>query len=109
MREGMVDGLFVGGQNPAVAAPNARLERKALAQLKWLVVRDMVEVETASFWYDSAEVERGGLRTEAIGTEVFMLPAAGNAEKAGCFTNTQRQAQWPEKAVDPPGCGRSAT
>jgi formate dehydrogenase major subunit len=95
------------GQNPAVAAPNARLERKALANLKWLVVRDMVEVETASFWYDSPEVERGELRTEEIGTEVFLLPAAGHAEKDGCFTNTQRLLQWHEKAVDPPGDARS--
>ncbi len=51
------------GQNPAVGAPNSRLERKALAKLKWLVVRDMVEVETASFWLDSPEVERGELQS----------------------------------------------
>jgi hypothetical protein len=37
-------------------APNARLERKALAKLRWLVVRDLVETETATFWYDSPEV-----------------------------------------------------
>ena len=109
MMDGKVEGLFVMGQNPAVAAPNARLERKALAKLKWLVVRDMVEVETASFWYDSPEVERGELRTEEIGTEVFLLPAAGHAEKSGCFTNTQRLLQWHEKAVDPPGEARSET
>ena len=109
MMDGKVEGLFVMGQNPAVAAPNARLERKALAKLKWLVVRDMVEVETASFWYDSPEVERGELRTEEIGTEVFLLPAAGHAEKDGCFTNTQRLLQWHEKAVDPPGDARSET
>jgi formate dehydrogenase major subunit len=66
-----MDGLFVMGQNPAVGAPNARLERRALANLKWLVVRDMVEIETAAFWYNSPEIERGELRTEAIGTEVF--------------------------------------
>jgi formate dehydrogenase major subunit len=107
MMDGKVEGLFVMGQNPAVAGPNARLERKALAQLKWLVVRDMVEVETASFWYDSPEVERGELATDAIGTEVFLLPAAGHAEKEGCFTNTQRLLQWHQKAVDPPGDARS--
>ena len=50
------EGLFVMGQNPAVGAPNARLERRALAKLKWLVVRDMVETETATFWLDSPEV-----------------------------------------------------
>jgi formate dehydrogenase major subunit len=109
MMDGKVEGLFVMGQNPAVAGPNSRLERKALSKLKWLVVRDMVELETASFWYDSPEVERGELRPEEIATEVFLLPAAGHAEKDGCFTNTQRLLQWHEKAVDPPGDARNET
>ena len=109
MMDGKLEGLFVMGQNPAVAAPNSRLERKALSKLKWLVVRDMVELETASFWYDSPEVERGELRPEEIATEVFLLPAAGHAEKDGSFTNTQRLLQWHQKAVDPPGDARSET
>ena len=109
MMDGKVEGLFVMGQNPAVAAPNSRLERLALSKLKWIVVRDMVELETASFWYDSPEVERGELRPEEIATEVFLLPAAGHAEKDGCFTNTQRLLQWHQKAVDPPGDARSET
>jgi formate dehydrogenase major subunit len=109
MLDGKVEGLFVMGQNPAVAAPNSRVERKALSKLKWLVVRDMVELETASFWYDSPEVERGELRPEEIATEVFLLPAAGHAEKDGTFTNTQRLLQWHQKAVDPPGDARSET
>ena len=37
---------FVMGQNPAVGAPNGPLQRSALAQLKWLVVRDLVDIET---------------------------------------------------------------
>ena len=105
--KGTLEGLFVMGQNPAVGAPNARLERRALANLKWLVVRDMVEVETATFWLDSPEVRRGELKTAEIGTEVFLFPAAAHAEKDGCFTNTQRLLQWHEKAVDPPGDARS--
>ena len=107
MADGKLEGLFVIGQNPAVGASNGRLERKALAKLKWLVVRDMVETETASFWYASPEVERGELSPETIGTEVFLFPAAGTAEKAGTFTNTQRLLQFREKAVDPPGDARS--
>lgn len=103
MMDGKVEGLFVMGQNPATAGPHARFERKALSKLRWLVVRDLVELETASFWYDSPEIDRGELRTEEIATEVFFLPAAGHAEKDGCFTNTQRLVQWHEKAVDPPG------
>jgi formate dehydrogenase major subunit len=102
-----LEGLFVMGQNPAVGGPNARLERRALANLEWLVVRDLVETETATFWLDSPEVQRGELRTEDIGTEVFFFPAAAHAEKAGCFTNTQRMLQWREQAVDPPGDARS--
>ena len=107
MAKGNLEGLFVMGQNPAVGAPNSRLERKALAKLKWLVVRDMVEIETASFWLDSPEISRGELKTSDIETEVFLFPAAGHAEKDGCFTNTQRLNQFHEKAVEPPGDARS--
>ena len=107
MADGKMDGLFVMGDNPAVAGPNSGFERRALARLKWLVVRDMVEIETASFWYDSPEVLRGEIRAEEIATEVFLLPAAGWAEKEGTFTNTQRLLQFREKAVDPPGDSRT--
>ena len=104
---GTLEGLFVMGQNPAVGAPNARLERRAMANLKWLVVRDMVESETASFWLDSPEIERGELVTSEIATEVFFFPAAAHAEKNGSFTNTQRLLQSHDRAVDPPGDARS--
>jgi formate dehydrogenase major subunit len=102
MMDGKMEGLFVMGQNPAVAGPNSGIERRALGKLKWLVVREMVESETAAFWYDSPEVHRGELLPEEIGTEVFLMPAAGHAEKEGTFTNTERLLQWREKAVDPP-------
>ena len=107
MADGRMDGLFVMGQNPAVGGPNARLERGALANLEWLVVRDMVEVETATFWKDSPEVTAGDIDPEEIRTEVFFFPAAGYAEKAGTFTNTQRLLQWHDHAVDPPGQAQS--
>ncbi len=107
MADGKLEGLFVMGQNPAVGASNGRLERTAMSKLKWLVVRDMVETETASFWYDSPEVHRGELATESIATEVFLFPAAGTAEKEGTFTNTQRLLQFRNKAIDPPGDARS--
>lgn len=107
MQDGKVEGLFVMGQNPAVGAPNARLQRSALTKLKWLVVRDLVEVETATFWKDSPEVARGEFKPEDIATEVFLMPAAGQAEKSGSFTNTQRLLQWHNKAIDPSGDTRS--
>ena len=93
----------------AVGASNGRLERSALSKLKWLVVRDMVETETASFWLDSPEVARGEMDPKTIATEVFLFPAAGTAEKAGTFTNTQRLLQFREKAIDPAGEARSET
>ncbi len=107
MADGKIEGLFVMGQNPAVGAPNGRLQRSAMKNLKWLVVRDMVETETSTFWLDSPEVQRGELVPEDIATEVFLMPAAGQAEKSGSFTNTQRLIQWHNKAVDPPGDSRS--
>jgi formate dehydrogenase major subunit len=107
MADGKMEGMFIMGQNPAVAAPNSRFERTALSKLKWLVVRDMVEIESASFWADSPELERGELKTEEIETEVFFFPSAGHAENDGTFTNTQRLLQWRQTAVKPPGDCRS--
>lgn len=107
MADGKMDGLFVMGQNPAVGAPNGRLQRKAMAKLKWLVVREMVGTETAAFWKDGPEIERGELHPKNIATEIFFLPAAGHAEKDGCFTNTQRLIQFHEQAVMPPDDCRS--
>jgi formate dehydrogenase major subunit len=107
MAEGKVPGFIVVGENPAVGSANGRLQRRALAQAKWLVVRDLVEIETASFWYDSPEILAGELQTGEIGTEVFLLPAASHVEKEGSFTNTQRLLQWRDKAVEPEGDCRS--
>jgi formate dehydrogenase major subunit len=107
MVDGKVKGFFLLGENPAVGSSNSRLQRLALAKLDWLVVRDLVEIESASFWYDAPELDSGELRTEDIGTEVFFLPAAAHVEKAGSFTNTQRLLQWREQALDPKGDCRS--
>ncbi len=107
MADGKMEGMFMMGQNPAVAAANSRFQRTSLSKLKWLVVREMVEIEAATFWRDSPEIEHGELKTEEIDTEVFFFPAAGHAEKEGAFTNTQRLLQWREKAVNPPGDARS--
>ena len=60
--DGGVEGFFVMGQNPAVGSQHAGLQRRALAKLKWLVVRDLAEIETATFWRDSPEVQSGELR-----------------------------------------------
>ena len=105
--DGGLEGLFVMGQNPAVGSQHGGLQRRALAHLKWLVVRELGEIETATFWRDSPEVRDGELQTEDIQTEVFLMPAASHVEKEGTFTNTQRLVQWRDKALDPPGDARS--
>jgi formate dehydrogenase major subunit len=107
MDKGSVKGMFALGQNPAVGGQNAGFQRLALAKLEWLVVRDLFETETATFWKDSPEVQSGALNPADIKTEVFFLPAAAVPEMDGSFTNTQRLAQWHEKAIDPPDDARS--
>jgi formate dehydrogenase major subunit len=101
MLDGKVKGYLIAGENPAVGNTNSKAHRLALAKLDWLVVRDVVEIESAAFWYDSPEIESGELKTEEISTEVFFLPAATHTEKDGSFTNTQRLLQWHWQAVEP--------
>jgi formate dehydrogenase major subunit len=91
MLEGTTKGYFCVGQNPVVGNANSGLQKAALANLDWLVVRDLVETETASVWQDEPD----------CGTEVFFLPGAAHTEKDGTFTNTQRLLQWHFKAVEP--------
>ncbi len=106
MAEGRVRGMFAFGQNPA-SSLNAKLQRKAMSQLDWLVVKDNFETETASFWYAAPEVKSGEVSPASIKTEVFLFPSAQVAEIAGTFTNTQRWIQAHDKAADPPGDARS--
>ncbi len=107
MLDGKVHGYMLFGQNPVVGSANSRLHRMALAELDWLVVRDLTMIESATFWHDGPEIDAGELVTEDIGTEVFFLPAAAHVEKDGTFTNTQRLLQWHQAAVSPKHDARS--
>ena len=44
-----------------------------MAHLKWLVVRDLNVIDSATFWKDSPEIETGELVTTDIGTEGVLL------------------------------------
>jgi formate dehydrogenase major subunit len=103
MLAGEVEGYFLLGQNPAVGSAHGRMQRLGMSHLKWLVVRDINLIESATWWKDGPEIVSGELRTEDIETEVFFFPAATHVEKAGSFTQTQRLLQWRHKAVEPPG------
>jgi formate dehydrogenase major subunit len=105
--DGECKGYFLVGENPAVGSANGKMQRLGLANLDWLVVRDLQLIESATFWENGPEIESGELASTEIGTEVFFLPAAAHTEKDGSFTNTQRLLQWHHKAVEPPGEARS--
>jgi formate dehydrogenase major subunit len=95
------EGLLTFGMNPVGTGPNSKKMVAALAKLKWMVVVENVETETARFW--KAPAEYAPPPPAQIGTEVYLLPAASFAEKDGTFTNSARWLQWKWRATDPPG------
>jgi formate dehydrogenase major subunit len=107
MADGVVKGYFLMGENPTVGSMHGAFQRAALRKLDWLVVRDFSVIESADFWRDAPEIERGEVKPEDIPTEVFFFPCAAHTEKAGSFTNTERLLQWRHKAIEPPGDCRS--
>jgi formate dehydrogenase major subunit len=106
-QDGTCKGYFLMGENPAVGSANTRMQRLGMANLDWLVVRDLHLIESATWWKDGPEIESGELRTEDIATEVFFFPAASHTEKDGSFTNTNRMLQWHHAAREPDGDARS--
>ncbi len=107
INSGVIRGLLLIGQNPVVGGSNSKMIRKALPNLEWMVVREIFENETASFWYKSPEIADGTLKTHEIQTEIFMLPASLPGEKDGTYTNLHRLIQWHDKVVEPPADCRS--
>jgi len=95
------EGFITFGMNPVGLGPNSKKMVAALSKLKWMVVVENHETETATFWKAPKEYE--GPDASKIQTEVFLLPAANFAEKDGTFTNSARWLQWKWKATDPPG------
>ena len=81
---GVIKGLYVMGENPAMSDPDLNHARKALSKLDHLVVQDIFLTETAMY----ADI---------------ILPASAFPEKTGTFTNTDRRVQLGNQAVNPPG------
>ena len=84
---GVIRGMYIMGENPAMSDPNVEHAREAMAELEHLVVQDIFFTETASY----ADV---------------VLPASAFPEKTGTFTNTDRRVQLGRKAIEPPGEAR---
>jgi len=97
MYAGKIQGLWILGQNPAVSGPNARLEREGLKKLKWMVIQELFDTETCSFWRAPNE------NPADIKTEVFVLPAADAMEKEGSIVTSGRLIQWRPKVAEAPG------
>jgi formate dehydrogenase major subunit len=90
-------GFFSWGQNPACSGGNANKTREAMANLDWMVVVNLFDNETSSFW------KGPGMDPKKIKTEVFFLPCAASMEKEGSISNSGRWAQWRYKAQNPAG------
>ncbi len=82
--KGDIRGLYVFGEDPAVADTNIAHVQEALDEVDFLVVQDIFLTDTAKM----ADV---------------VLPAACFAEKDGTFASTERRVQRVRKAVEPPG------
>jgi formate dehydrogenase-N alpha subunit len=105
MFQGKMNGFICQGFNPIAAVPNKKKLGTALSKLKYLVIMDPLQTETADFWKDYGEFNK--VDSSTIQTEVFRLPASCFAEDPGSFTNSSRQVQWHGRAVEPPGEART--
>jgi len=96
-----MDGLFCDGSNPAVGAPNGRLQRSALAKLKWLVERDWSRSKLRPL----ARLAEGGTRElspETIGNRKFFFPCRRHSGEKRNFYHTAAHAAYRE------GSGRAS-
>jgi len=100
MYAGKLKMLYVMGQNPLVTNPNLNYVAECLAKLELVVVQDLWDTETASFW------QRPGTDPKTVQTEVILLPASYFMEKEGTISGSGRLVQWRYKAVNPPGQAR---
>ena len=96
------EGLITFGMNPVGIGPNSPKMIAALSKLKWLVVVENHEIETATFW--KAPKEYGGAdrrRRSRPRSSCFRRPTS--PRRTARFTNSARWIQWKWKALDPPG------
>jgi len=101
MHQGKMNGYICQGFNPLMSFPNKAKIKDSLGKLKFLVVMDPLETETARFWEDHGEYNPS---TPAdIKTEVFELPTTCFAEDEGSLTNSGRWLQWHWPGATPPG------
>jgi len=101
MDKGQMNGYICQGFNPMQAFPDRGKIRRSLAKLKYLVVVDPLDTETANFWQDFGPQNPSD--PASIQTEVFQLPCTCFAEEDGSLVSSARWLQWHWKASDAPG------
>jgi formate dehydrogenase major subunit len=101
MHAGKMNGYFCQGFNPVLAFPNRKKITAALSKLKFLVVMDPLQTETARFWQNHGE--HNDVNSPTIQTEVIELPTTCFAEDEGSLTNSGRWLQWHWPGGTPPG------
>ena len=107
MHQGRMTGYFCQGFNPLLSFPNRKKCTVALSKLKFLVVMDPLQTETARFWENHGE--HNDVETSKIQTEVIELPTTCFAEDSGSLTNSGRWLQWHWAGGTPPGEARHDT
>ena len=101
MFQGKMNGYICQGFNPLLSFPNRKKLTTALSKLKFLVVMDPLQTETARFWENHGEYN--DVDTASIQTEVIELPTTCFAEDEGSLTNSGRWLQWHWAGGTPPG------
>ena len=82
--DGIIKGMYIEGENPAMSDPDVLHARTAMAKLEHLIVQDLFLTETA-FYAD------------------VVFPASAVAEKTGTFINSDRTVQMGRQAITAPG------
>ena len=102
MQQGKMNGYICQGFNPLLAFPNkAQDARRRCRKLKFLVVMDPLETETARFWENHGDYN--DVDPATIQTEVIQLPTTCFAEDEGSLVNSGRWLQWHWAGGTPPG------
>ncbi|SEK33164.1 formate dehydrogenase (quinone-dependent) catalytic subunit [Roseateles sp. YR242] len=101
MHQGKVNGYICQGFNPVGSLANKTKVVESLSKLKFLVIIDPLETETANFWKNYGEFH--DVKTEEIQTVVFRFPSTCFAEEDGSLTNSGRWLQWHWRGAEPPG------
>jgi formate dehydrogenase major subunit len=100
MHQGKINGYVCQGFNPLMSFPDKNKIRDALGKLRFLVVMDPLQTETARFWQNHGELNPAD--PTKIATEVFELPTTCFAEEDGSLTNSGRWLQWHWAGADAP-------